>query len=132
MAPTSACAAGPPRKADAFEQAALALTAVVTDPAGVGRARRRVEIALRGARRRAAAGATGSTRWSTRWRRAACCSAASTCELDGDRLHGRAWGEAVDVRAPPAGGRGQGRDLHGAARGAGADGGWLAQTVVDV
>ena len=117
-------------KADAFEQAALALTAVVTDPGPWRRASRSPSRARR--RTTNCCWPTGSMRSSTRWRCGACSSAASRCDLDGHRLDAQARGEPASVeRHQPA------VEVKGATYTAlrvarRDDGGWLAQTVVDV
>ena len=116
-------------KAGAFEQAALALTAVVTDPAGVV-PRLRVDIDCR---------APDDELLLAHWLNAVICEMASRhmlfaqfdVRLDGRRLHGRAIGESVSVaRHHPA------VEVKGATctalRVAPQDDGWLAQTVVDV
>ena len=116
-------------KAGAFEQAALALTAVVTDPVGVVPCLR-VDIDCR---------APDDELLLAHWLNAVICEMASRhmlfaqfdVRLDGRRLHGRAIGESVSVaRHHPA------VEVKGATctalRVAPQDDGWLAQTVVDV
>jgi SHS2 domain-containing protein len=116
-------------KAGAFEQAALALTAVVTDPAGVA-SKRRIDIACR---------AIDDELLLAQWLNAVIGEMGARhmlfghfdVRLDGHRLQARAYGEPVSVsRHRPA------VEVKGATctelRVAAHDGGWLAQTVVDV
>jgi SHS2 domain-containing protein len=116
-------------KAGAFEQAALALTAVVTDPAGVA-ARHAVEIDCE---------APDDELLLAHWLNAVVTEMATRrmlfgryeVRLDGHRLHARAIGEPTSVqRHRPA------VEVKGATctalRVAARAGGWLAQTVVDV
>jgi tRNA nucleotidyltransferase (CCA-adding enzyme) len=117
-------------EAQAFEQAALALTAVVTDPAGVA-GREAVDIAC---------DAADHELLFAQWLNAIVYEMAVRhvlfgryeVAIDDGRLHARAFGEPVDVaRHRPA------VEVKGATYTAlhvarTADGGWLAQTVVDV
>lgn len=116
-------------KAGAFEQAALALTAVVTDPAGVA-VKRRVDIVCR---------APDDELLLAQWLNAVVAEMGTRhmlfghfdVRLDGTHLRARAYGEAVSVsRHRPA------VEVKGATctalRVAAQDGGWVAQTVVDV
>jgi tRNA nucleotidyltransferase (CCA-adding enzyme) len=116
-------------KAGAFEQAALALTAVVTDPARVA-AHDTVEIACE---------APDDELLLAHWLNAVVSEMATRrmlfshyeVQLDGHRLRARAIGEPASVqRHQPA------VEVKGATctalRVAALDGGWLAQTVVDV
>jgi tRNA nucleotidyltransferase (CCA-adding enzyme) len=118
-----------PTKAGAFEQAALALTAVVTDPAGVCA---RESIAL-------ACAAPDDELLLAAWLNAVVTEMATRrmlfgryeVRLDGLHLAARAWGEPASVvRHQPA------VEVKGATctalRVAPIEGGWLAQTVVDV
>jgi tRNA nucleotidyltransferase (CCA-adding enzyme) len=122
-----------PTLAAAFEQAALALTGVVTDPAGI-QALRRVEIRCEAPDRELLL---------AHWLNAVVSEMAVQRLLFGrfevrieERTRGmallaRAWGEPVDLgRHQPA------VEVKGATctalRVAPAEGGWLAQTVVDV
>ena len=115
--------------AEAFEQAALALTAVVAEPDAV-RPRERVEVACE---------APDLELLLAEWLNALVYEMAArrmlfarfAVRLSGTRLAGEAWGEPVDAgRHRPA------VEVKGATytalRVAPADGGWLAQTVVDV
>jgi tRNA nucleotidyltransferase (CCA-adding enzyme) len=118
-----------PTKADAFQQAAVALTAVVTEPAGV-KAATPVEIVCR---------APNDELLLVDWLNALIYEMAvrsmvfATFEVtlgDGD-LRGTAWGEPVDAaRHEPA------VEIKGATmtalRVAPVPGGWRAQCVVDV
>lgn len=116
-------------KAAAFEQAALALTAVVTDPAAVA-ARRAVEIHCE---------APDDELLLAHWLNAVASEMAARhmlfgryqVQLDGHRLQARAFGESASVaRHQPA------VEVKGATctelRVAPHEHGWLAQTVVDV
>ncbi len=116
-------------KAEAFEQAAIALTAVVTDPAGVA-AREAVDIACE---------APDAELLLAEWLNAVIYEMATRrmlfsrfqATIDGTLLAGRAWGEPVDVaRHHPA------VEIKGATyttlRVAREAQGWIAQTVVDV
>jgi tRNA nucleotidyltransferase (CCA-adding enzyme) len=117
-------------EAQAFEQAALAMTAVITDPAGVA-ARDVVEIACE---------AGDHELLFARWLNALVYEMAVRhllfaryeVAIDDGRLRARAFGEPVDVaRHRPA------VEVKGATYTAlrvarTDDGGWLAQTVVDV
>jgi SHS2 domain-containing protein len=116
-------------KAGAFEQAALALTAVVTDPAGVAPLAS-VEIACE---------ADDDELLFAHWLNAVVSEMATRrmlfgrydVKLCGHRLRGRATGEPASVqRHQPA------VEVKGATctalRVAAHDGGWVAQTVVDV
>lgn len=118
-----------PSKAAAFEQAALALTAVVTDPRGVA-ARETVHVRCE---------APDDELLLADWLNALVYEMAVRrmlfgryeVRIDGTRLHGLASGEPVDVqRHRPA------VEVKGATyttlRVAPVEDGWLAQTVVDV
>ena len=118
-----------PTKAGAFEQAALALTGVVTDPAGVA-PHERIDIACE---------APDDELLLAHWLNAVVSQMALRrmlfgrfeVRLAGHRLDAQAWGETASVqRHQPA------VEVKGATctalRVAPADGGWLAQTVVDV
>lgn len=116
-------------QAEAFEQAGLALTAVITDPAGVA-AREAVVLEC---------AAPDIELLFAEWLNGLIYAMATrrmvfgrfTVAIDGNRLHGTAWGEPVEVaRHRPA------VEVKGATytelRVARQDGEWLAQTVVDV
>ncbi len=117
-------------KGEAFEQAALALTAVMTDPSGVTPA---TAIAIR-------CEAPDDELLLADWLNALTYEMATrrmlfgryAVTLDGHRLTATAWGEAVDrVRHRPA------VEVKGATYTAlavrcGEDGRWIAQCVVDV
>lgn len=118
-----------PTLAGAFEQAALALTGVVTDPARV-RALEAVEIACR---------APDDELLLVAWLNAVVCEMAArhllfgrfAVRIEGGVLQGEAQGERVDVRRHRPAVEVKGATCT-ALRVARADGGWLAQTVVDV
>ena len=116
-------------KAEAFEQAALGMTAVVTDPATV-QAREAVAIECE---------APDDELLFAEWLNSLIYEMATrkmlfsrfAVRLDGTRLSGQAWGERADVaRHHPA------VEIKGATytalRVGRDDGGWMAQTVVDV
>ena len=118
-----------PTKAEAFEQAALAMTAVAADPAGVA-PRERVAIRCE---------APDDELLLAEWLNAVVYEMSArrmlfsrfALQLDGGRLSGEAWGEPVDVaRHRPA------VEVKGATyttlRVARHEDGWVAQTVVDV
>ncbi len=119
-----------PTEAQAFEQAALALTAVITDPAGVA-SRETVDVACE---------AADHELLFAQWLNAVVYEMAVRrmlfgryeVSIEGERLRARAFGEPVDVaRHRPA------VEVKGATYTAlrvarTDDGGWLAQTVVDV
>jgi SHS2 domain-containing protein len=115
--------------AEAFEQAALALTAVITDPASV-RPLERVQLQCE---------APDNELLLAEWLNALVYEMATrrmlfsrfAVRLESDGLAGEAWGEPVDAaRHHPA------VEVKGATytmlRVARADDGWVAQTVVDV
>jgi SHS2 domain-containing protein len=114
---------------EAFEQAALALTAVITDPASVN-PRERVQVQCE---------APDNELLLAEWLNALVYEMATrrmlfsrfAVRLESDGLSGEAWGEEVDVaRHHPA------VEVKGATytmlRVARAGDGWMAQTVVDV
>lgn len=117
-------------KAEAFEQAAVALTAVLTDPLRVIASREVVVECL----------AADSEALLVEWLNALVYEMAIrgmifgrfAVRLEANRLHGSAWGEEVDVvRHEPA------VEVKGATYtslfvGQNADGAWIAQCVVDV
>jgi len=116
-------------RAEAFEQAALALTAVVADPAAV-RPGARIELACE---------APDDELLLAEWLNALVYEMSTrrmlfsrfAVALDGTRLRAEAWGEPVDAaRHQPA------VEVKGATytmlRVAREGGGWVAQTVVDV
>jgi SHS2 domain-containing protein len=116
-------------KAAAFEQAALAMTAVVADPSRID-ARHMVQIDCE---------APDDELLLFDWLNSLIFEMSThkmlfsrfSVQLDGGRLHGRAWGESVDVgRHHPA------VEIKGATytalRVASENGEWVAQTVVDV
>jgi len=116
-------------KAAAFEQAAIAMTAVIADPRRVA-ARDMVQIDCE---------APDDELLFVDWLNGLIYEMSVhkmlfsrfSVELDDGRLHGRAWGESVDVsRHHPA------AEIKGATytalRVASENGGWVAQTVVDV
>jgi len=114
----------------AFEQAALALTAVSTDPRRV-RPTRRVELACRAPDRELLL---------YQWLNALVARMATEralfsrfrVRLIDERLEGEAWGEPVDVRRHAPAVEVKGATLTELAVRRLPDGRWLAQTVVDV
>jgi len=116
-------------KAQAFEQAALALSAVVTDPQAI-EPRQPIEVECE---------APDDELLLADWLNSLIYEMSArrmlfsrfSVELDGRRLRGRAWGESVDpARHHPA------VEIKGATytalRVAQENGEWVAQTVVDV
>ena len=116
-------------KHEAFEQAALAMTAAITDPATVA-PRERIAVSCQ---------APDAELLFAEWLNALICEMSSrkmlfsrfAVRLEGDRLCGEAWGEPVDVaRHHPA------VEVKGATyttlRIARHGDEWVAQTVVDV
>jgi tRNA nucleotidyltransferase (CCA-adding enzyme) len=116
-------------QAEAFEQAALALTAAVADPGAV-QPRERVTIACE---------APDAELLLAEWLNALVFEMSTrkmlfsrfAVTLDGGRLRAQAWGEPVDAARHQPAVEAKGATYTGL-RVAPADGGWLAQTVVDV
>jgi tRNA nucleotidyltransferase (CCA-adding enzyme) len=122
-----------PTKAEAFEQAALAMIAVAVDPAGVA-PRERVAIRCE---------APDDELLLAEWLNAVVYEMSVrrmlfsrfALQLDGGRLSGEAWGEPVDVvrHRPAVEVKGATYTTLRVARvGNRVDDGWVAQTVVDV
>ena len=117
-------------KAEAFEQAALAMTAVITDPASVA-AGEAVEISCE---------APDDELLLVDWLNALVFEMATRRMLfarfevgcDDHRLHGRAWGEKVDVGRHQPAVEVKGATLTCLSVGQQSDGMWSAQCVVDV
>ncbi len=119
-----------PTLASAFEQAALALTMAVTDPAGVAPAQA-VEIACE---------APDDALLLHDWLNALIYEMATrhwvfsrfAVAIEDHRLHGRAWGEPVDrARHMPAV-EPKGATLTALEVTARGDGAWVAQCIIDV
>jgi tRNA nucleotidyltransferase (CCA-adding enzyme) len=116
-------------QAEAFEQAALALTAAVADPGAV-QPRERVTIACE---------APDAELLLAEWLNALVFEMSTrkmlfsrfAVTLDGGRRRAQAWGEPVDAARHQPAVEAKGATYTGL-RVAPADGGWLAQTVVDV
>lgn len=116
--------------AGAFEQAALALTAVITDPAAVA-ARDAVDIACE---------APDPELLLAEWLNALVYEMAVRrmlfgryrVEIDGTRLRGRAFGEPTSVERHRPAVEVKGATYTSLRVASTEDGGWLAQTVVDV
>ena len=117
-------------KAEAFEQAAVALTAVITDPAVVI-ARREVAIECE---------AADSEVLLVDWLNALIYEMAVNgmmfcrfaVRLEGNRLHGMAWGEEVDIARHEPAVEVKGATYTSLFVGQNPDGAWVAQCVVDV
>jgi len=117
-------------KAEAFEQAALAMTAVITDPAQVAD-RREVSIDC---------SAIDSESLLAEWLNRLVYEMAVrgmlfgrfSVRLDGNRLRGSAWGEEVDVSRHEPAVEVKGATYTSLFVGEGPDGSWIAQCVVDV
>jgi SHS2 domain-containing protein len=114
----------------AFEQAALALAAVVTDPARVA-AERPVDVDCE---------APDLETLLVDWLNAliyemvtrGMCFSRFKVRIDGDHLHGRAWGEPVDPDRHDAAVEPKGATFTALRVARREDGVWLAQCVVDV
>jgi SHS2 domain-containing protein len=123
------CGAGA-TKAGAFEQAAVALTAVVTDPTGV-EARTPVDVTCE---------APDDGLLLIDWLNALVYEMATRrmlfgrfeVAIDGGRLRGRAWGESVDVRRHQPAVEVKGATLTGLSVAQDPSGDWVARCVVDV
>lgn len=119
-----------PTPAAAFAQAALALTAVVTDPDEV-RAEQAVDIAC---------SAPDPAILLADWLNALVFEMATRgmlfsrfeVDIEGDALRARAWGEAVDVCRHRPAAEVKGATLSELRVERAADGRWLAQCIVDV
>ena len=117
-------------KAEAFEQAALALTAVVTDPQALS-AGEQVEITCE---------APDDELLLVDWLNALVYQMATRrllfgrfeVQIDGHRLHARAWGEPIDVARHQPAVEVKGATLTCLRVGQEAGGAWVAQCVVDV
>lgn len=115
---------------EAFEQAALALTSVVTDPRGV-HPRERVEIRCE---------APDAELLFADWLNALVYEMATrgmvfgrfAVRSKGARLQAEAWGEAVDVRRHRPAVEIKAATYHGLRVESCEDGGWVAQGVLDV
>jgi len=114
----------------AFEQAALALTAVVADPAGVAQ-RENIEVACE---------APDEELLLADWLNAVIYEMATRgmlysrfeVSIAGSRLQGRAWGERVEVARHRPAVEVKGATYSELRVARDADGGWVAQCVVDV
>jgi len=114
----------------AFEQAALALTAVVTDPAAV-RPDQVVTIACEAPDRELLlADWLNAVIYEMAVRRM--LFARFDVEIAGDRLRGLAWGEAVDRRHHCPAAEPKGATYTGLEVRRHEDSGWMAQCVIDV
>ena len=119
-----------PTPAAAFEQAALALTAVITDPAGVA-PREAVQIAC---------SAPDLELLLADWLNALVTQMALRgllfgryeVHIDGTQLRATAWGEAASPARHAPAVEVKGATLTALRVGPGPGGGWVAQTVVDV
>ena len=119
-----------PTKAAAFEQAALAMTAVICDIADVA-PRTPVEIDC---------GAPDDELLLVEWLNALVLEMAAArllfsrfvVRIDGGRLHGTAWGEPVDVARHAPAVEIKGATLTELSVARDRDGDWIAQCVVDV
>ena len=115
---------------EAFEQAAMALTAVITDPAGVA-PNEVLQIECE---------APDEELLLAEWLNALVYEIATrrmlfarfAVAIDGTRLHGRAWGEPVDIRRHHPAVEVKGATYTGLRVARDADGQWTAQCVVDV
>jgi SHS2 domain-containing protein len=119
-----------PTCASAFEQAALALTSAVTNPAGIA-AQEAVEITCE---------APDDTYLLLDWLNALIYEMAVrrlvfgrfAVSIEGHRLHGRAWGEPVDPARHKPAVEPKGATLTALKVASRDDGAWVAQCIVDV
>lgn len=119
-----------PSRASAFEQAALALTSAVTDPAGLV-SRERIEVTCE---------APDDTYLLLDWLNALICEMAVrrllfrrfAVSLDGRRLYGQAWGEPVDRSRHMPAVEPKGATLTALKVETRADGALVAQCIIDV
>jgi SHS2 domain-containing protein len=119
-----------PSLASAFEQAALALTSAVTDPAGVA-PRGRIAVTCE---------APDDAYLLIDWLNALIYEMAVrrlvfgrfAVSIDGHRLHGEAWGEPVDRSRHMPAVEPKGATLTALKVERRADGAWVAQCIVDV
>ena len=119
-----------PTRASAFEQAAFALTLAVTDPAGIA-AQHVVEVSCE---------APNDAFLLLDWLNSLIYEMAVrrlvfgrfTVSIDGQRLHGRAWGEPVDRGRHTPAVEPKGATLTALKVEARDDGAWVAQCIVDV
>lgn len=117
-------------EAEAFEQAALALTAVVTDPLQVNP---EIEVPVQRE-------ATDAEALLVEWLNALVYEMAVrqmlfgrfTVRLQGNRLNGSAWGEPVDIARHQPAVEVKGATYTSLFAGQNAEGDWIAQCVVDV
>jgi tRNA nucleotidyltransferase (CCA-adding enzyme) len=117
-------------RAAAFEQAALALTAAVADPADI---EAREEVAI-------ACAAPDDELLLVDWLNALVFEMATrsmlfsrfAVEIDGERLRGRAWGEPVDIKRHKPAVEVKGATYTSLRVAQEPDGIWVAQCVVDV
>ena len=117
-------------KAEAFEQAAVALTAVITEPASVS-ANDCVEITCE---------ATDDELLLVNWLNALIYEMATRrllfaryeVRIDGNSLFGKAWGEPIDENKHELGVEVKGATCTDLKVARDQDGGWIAQCVVDV
>jgi SHS2 domain-containing protein len=117
-------------KAQAFEQAAMAMTAVIADPAGID-PHEMVEVTCE---------APDDELLLVDWLNALVFEMATRrllfsrfeVRIDGDRLFGQAWGEPVNVARHQPAVEVKGATLTCLRVQHGADGQWVAQCVVDV
>jgi tRNA nucleotidyltransferase (CCA-adding enzyme) len=117
-------------KEEAFEQAAVALTAVITDPARVI-ASAEVAVECEAADNEALlVDWLNALVYEMAVRRMIFCRFA--VRLEGNRLHGQAWGEEVDVARHEPAVEVKGATYTSLFVGPGPNGAWVAQCVVDV
>jgi SHS2 domain-containing protein len=117
-------------KAEAFEQAALALTAVVSDPARIA-ARDSIELSCT---------APDDELLLVEWLNALICEMATRkmlfakfeVHIDGHKLAAKAWGEAIDLKRHDPGVEVKGATCTDLAVAQEPSGQWRAQCIVDV
>jgi tRNA nucleotidyltransferase (CCA-adding enzyme) len=119
-----------PSKEEAFEQAAVALTAVITDPGSVA-AKELVEVAC---------SASDDELLLVNWLNALIYETATRkmlfsrfeVAIEGNRLSGKAWGEPIDSDRHQPAVEVKGATCTNLTVTQGEDGAWVAQCVVDV
>jgi SHS2 domain-containing protein len=117
-------------KDEAFEQAAVALTAVITDPTSVS-PKERIEISCE---------APDDELLLVNWLNALVYEIATRkmlftrfeVRIDGKKLRAKAWGEAIDIAKHEPAVEVKGATCTGLKVGRDPEGAWLAQCIVDV
>jgi SHS2 domain-containing protein len=119
-----------PSRASAFEQAALALTMAVTDPAAIVPSQAVEVICTAPDDRFLLVDWLNALIYEMAVRRMV--FARFDVSIDGGRLHGRAWGEALDQARHRPATEPKGATLTALEVASRPDGGWIVQCIVDV